>query len=454
VNAPGGDGPAAPAAVEKPRVLVVDDEKNILKILRIGLEAAGLRVDAFGNPMDALDSVEPDRYAIAFIDLMMAPVDGMHVLGEIKKRSPSTTSVIITAHGSIDSAVEAIKRGAFDFLQKPFDLKELQLFASKVLDHHRLEGEVRRLRSIVSSGGAGEGIVTRNALMREQIQLAGQVADSPLTVLIEGESGTGKELMALYIHRRSGRTDKPFVKVNCAALPENLLESELFGHVKGAFTGAVRDRQGRFEIADGGTVFLDEVAEMSKATQVKLLRFLQHREFEAVGDNETRRVDVRVIAATNRKLSEALEDGSFRDDLYYRINAVRITLPPLRMRSEDLLLLIHHFLGRFSPGRELKILPEALDRLTAHGWPGNIRELENVMERAVLLAVDGSIGIAQLPEEFRTRGDEASGLISLDEMERRHIARVLGVSKDLEEAARVLEIDPATLWRKRKKYGL
>ncbi len=454
MNAPGGDGPAAPAAVEKPRVLVVDDEKNILKILRIGLEAAGLRVDAFGNPMDALDSVEPDRYAIAFIDLMMAPVDGMHVLGEIKKRSPSTTSVIITAHGSIDSAVEAIKRGAFDFLQKPFDLKELQLFASKVLDHHRLEGEVRRLRSIVSSGGAGEGIVTRNALMREQIQLAGQVADSPLTVLIEGESGTGKELMALYIHRRSGRTDKPFVKVNCAALPENLLESELFGHVKGAFTGAVRDRQGRFEIADGGTVFLDEVAEMSKATQVKLLRFLQHREFEAVGDNETRRVDVRVIAATNRKLSEALEDGSFRDDLYYRINAVRITLPPLRMRSEDLLLLIHHFLGRFSPGRELKILPEALDRLTAHGWPGNIRELENVMERAVLLAVDGSIGIAQLPEEFRTRGDEASGLISLDEMERRHIARVLGVSKDLEEAARVLEIDPATLWRKRKKYGL
>jgi len=438
----------------KPRVLVVDDEKNILKILRIGLEAAGLAVDAFGNPMDALDSVEPDRYSIAFIDLMMAPVDGMHVLREIKRRSPSTTSVIITAHGSIDSAVEAIKQGAFDFLQKPFDLKELQLFASKVLDHHRLEGEVRRLRSILSSGEAGAGIITRNVLMREQIELASQVADSPLTVLIEGESGTGKELMALHIHRHSGRSDKPLVKVNCAALPENLLESELFGHVRGSFTGAVKDREGRFEIADGGTVFLDEVADMSKSTQVKLLRFLQHREFERVGDNETRKVDVRIIAATNRKLSEALEDGSFREDLYYRINAVRVTLPPLRLRSEDILLLIHHFLQRFSPGREMSILPEALDRLTAHGWPGNIRELENVMERAVLLAVEGSIGIAQLPEEFRNSNDNPPGIISLDEMERQHIARVLGVSKDLDEAARVLKIDPTTLWRKRKKYGL
>ncbi|HLB00332.1 MAG TPA: response regulator, partial [Bacteroidota bacterium] len=204
MNGPGPQGRTGEASTEadRPRVLVVDDEKNILKILRIGLEAAGLRVDAFGNPMDALDSVEPDRYQIAFIDLMMAPVDGLYVLREIKKKSPSTTSVIITAHGSIDSAVEAIKQGAFDFLQKPFDLKELQLFASKVLDHHRLEGEVRRLREILSSGEAGAGIVTRNALMREQIQLASQVADSPLTVLIEGESGTGKELMALYIHRR------------------------------------------------------------------------------------------------------------------------------------------------------------------------------------------------------------------------------------------------------------
>ena len=439
---------------DKPTVLVVDDEKNILKILRIGLEAIGLSVEAFGNPIDALDRLEPGRYDLAFIDLMMAPIDGMHVLREIKEKSPSTTAVIITAHGSIDSAVEAIRQGAFDFLQKPFDLRELQLFTQRVLDHHRLEREVKRLRELVASGEAGTEIITRNPIMKAQIQLARQVADSPLTVLIEGESGTGKELVAQFIHRNSQRRDKPLVKVNCAALPENLLESELFGHVKGAFTGAVRDREGRFEAARGGTVFLDEVADMSKATQVKLLRFLQHREFERVGDNETKKVDVRIIAATNRRLSDALEDGSFRDDLYYRINTVRINLPPLRSRPEDLLLLIHHFLGKFSPGRELRILPEALDRLTAHGWPGNVRELENVMERAALLAVDGVIGTGQLPEEFRLPADGSAGLISLEEAERRHIGRILAISKDLDEAARVLRIDPTTLWRKRKKYGL
>jgi NtrC-family two-component system response regulator AlgB len=438
----------------KPTALVVDDEKNILKILRIGLEAIGLSVEAFGNPVDALDALEAGKYDIAFIDLMMAPLDGMHVLREVKRVSPGTTAVIITAHGSIDSAVEAIKEGAFDFLQKPFDLRELQLFTRRVIEHHRLEREVGRLRDLVASAGAGTEIITRNPLMREQIQLARQVADSPLTVLIEGESGTGKELVAAFIHLNSPRRSMPLVKVNCAALPENLLESELFGHVKGAFTGAVRDREGRFEAASGGTVFLDEVAEMSPATQVKLLRFLQNREFERVGDNATRKVDVRIIAATNRRLSEALGDGSFRDDLYYRINAVRITLPPLRSRPEDLLLLIHHFLGKFSPERELRILPAALDRLTAHSWPGNVRELENVMERAALLSVDGKIGIDQLPEEFRSPAGDPAGLISLEESERRHIARILAVAKDLDEAARVLQIDPATLWRKRKKYGL
>ena len=440
---------------DRPRALVVDDEKNILKILKLGLEAIGLSVEAFGNPVEALDGLEPGRYDIAFIDLMMAPVDGMHVLREIKRVSPATTAVIITAHGSIDSAVDAIKQGAFDFLQKPFDLKELQLFTGKVLEHHRLEREVSRLRGLLASGEAGGEIVTRNPGMREQIQLARQVADSPLTVLIEGESGTGKELIAQLIHHASPRRDMPLVKVNCAALPENLLESELFGHVKGAFTGAVRDREGRFEMAAGGTVFLDEVAEMSKATQVKLLRFLQHREFERVGDNRTIKVDVRIIAATNRRLSEALEDGSFRDDLYYRINAVRINLPPLRSRPEDLLLLIHHFLGVFAPGRELRVLPEALDRLTAHRWPGNVRELENVMERAALLASDGRIGLEQLPEELRSgTGSGAAGLISLEEAERMHISRVLATAGDLDEAARVLQIDPTTLWRKRKKYGL
>ena len=291
--------------------------------------------------------------------------------------------------------------------------------------------------------------------MKQQIELARQVADSPLSVLVEGESGTGKELLAQFIHRQSARGEMPFVKVNCAALAENLLESELFGHVKGAFTGAVKDREGRFESAGGGTVFLDEVGEIPRSTQVKLLRFLQNREFERVGENVVRKVDVRIIAATNRKLSESLEEGSFREDLYYRLNAVRITLPPLRERPEDVLLLIHYFMKKFAPAALQEITPEAVKLLTSYRWPGNVREMQNVMERAVLLSRNREIEPSHLPEELlEVRVSDPTGMLSLEEMERQHIARVLRVAKDLDEAARVLSIDPATLWRKRKKYGL
>ncbi len=438
----------------KGTALVIDDEPNILKTLTIGLEAIGLSVEAFGNPCDALDRLEDGRYGIAFIDLMMEPVDGMHVLREIRQRSPATTCVIITAHGSVDSAVEAIKNGAFDFLQKPFDLKELQIFAGKVLAHHHLEEEVAGLRRLLNRPTEGTAVLTRNPVMSRQLELCRQIADSPLSVLIEGESGTGKELVAQLIHERSGRRDKPFIKVNCGALPENLLESELFGHVRGAFTGALKDRQGRFEMADGGTMFLDEIAEIPQSSQVKLLRFLQEREFERVGESVTRKVDVRIVAATNRKLSASLQEGKFREDLYYRLNAVRISLPPLRERPEDILLLVYHFLRKHSPGRDLEVAPEALRLLTAYSWPGNVRELENAVERSVLLARNGVIEAAQLPPELQSQSGVELGLLSLEEAERRHIARVLGLAKDLEEASRVLQIDPATLWRKRKKYGL
>ncbi len=435
-------------------VLVVDDEPNILRTLTIGLQAIGLTVESFGNPLDALERLAPGAFDVAFIDLKMEPIDGMQVLREIRQRSPETTAVILTAHGSIDSAVEAIKLGAFDFLQKPFDLRELQLFAEKVLDHHALQAEVGKLRRQLSSGAPAAEILTRNPQMCQQLELARQIADSPLTVLIEGESGTGKELVAEYIHSLSGRREKPFIKVNCAALPENLLESELFGHVKGSFTGAFKDRDGRFAMADAGTIFLDEVGEIPLSSQVKLLRFLQDREFERVGENVVRKVDVRVIAATNRKLADSLADGNFRDDLYYRLNAVRVTLPPLRERPEDLLLLVTHFLKAFSPEKEVAMTPEAMAILTRYRWPGNVRELENVMERAVLLARDGTIRPEALPEEIRTVDASTAGLLSLEQMERQHIARVLQAAKDLEEASRVLQIDPATLWRKRKKYGL
>lgn len=436
------------------RVLVVDDEPNILKTLSIGLEAIGFSVDGFSNPVDALEQLTADAYDIAFIDLMMEPIDGMQFLKELRVRAPGTTAVMVTAHGSIDAAVEAIKNGAFDFIQKPFDLKELQLFAGKILDHHALQHEVRELRRALASVRSDTEIVTRNLLMRQQIELARQVADSPLSVLIEGESGTGKELLAQFIHQQSARKERPFVKVNCAALAENLLESELFGHVKGAFTGAVKDREGRFESANGGTVFLDEVGEIPQSTQVKLLRFLQNREFERVGENVVRKVDVRILAATNRRLAESLEEGSFREDLYYRLNAVRITLPSLRERTEDVLLLIHYFVKKYASQAEPEITPAALALLTRYRWPGNIREMQNVMERAVLLCRGCAIEPSHLPEELQETPGEAAGMLSLEDVERQHIARVLRVAKDLDEAARVLAIDPATLWRKRKKYGL
>ncbi|MBI5019981.1 MAG: sigma-54-dependent Fis family transcriptional regulator [Ignavibacteriales bacterium] len=439
---------------DRARVLVVDDEPNILKTIKIGLEAIGLYVDGFLNPVDAVEQIAEDKYDIAFIDLMMQPIDGMQVLKEIRAKSPLTTAVIITAHGSIDSAVEAIKAGAFDFLQKPFDLKELQLFTEKVLDHHNLQTEVNSLRRMVAGIQSSSVIITRNNIMQQQLELARQVADSSMSVLIEGESGTGKEMVAQFIHDNSNRKLKPLVKVNCAALPENLIESELFGHVKGAFTGAIKDREGRFEVANEGTIFLDEIADIPPSSQVKLLRFLQHREFERVGENITRKVDVRVIAATNRRLADSLKDGSFREDLYYRLNAVRISLPPLRERSEDIILLIYHFIKKFSNTAHIDISAEAMKLLTSYSWPGNVRELENIIERAVLLAKQGTIEVSHLPPELQNPESVKAGLLSLEAIERYHISRVLKVVKDLDEAARILHIDPATLWRKRKKYGL
>jgi NtrC-family two-component system response regulator AlgB len=279
-----------------------------------------------------------------------------------------------------------------------------------------------------------------------------QIAPSNITVLIEGESGTGKELLAQLIHNNSPRAQRPFVTVNCTALAETLLESELFGHVKGAFTGAVKDRQGRFETADGGSVFLDEIGEVAIATQVKLLRFLQGREFERVGESVTRKVDVRIIAATNRNLEQAVKSGAFREDLYYRLNAVKLRLPALRERIEDIPLLVQHFLAKF--GARNEICDEALTALKGYAWNGNVRELENVVERAVILSKGSVIRMHHLPEEFQMVNPSARHTLSLEETERQHIIKVLRIARDLDEAASILGIDPATLWRKRKKYNL
>lgn len=440
-------------------VLLVDDEPNVLKTLMICLKSMGLEVTACKNPQEALDVMrERPQFDLAFLDLKMYPIDGIELMLQIQQMQPEITVVIITAHGTVSTAVEAIKKGAFDYLQKPFDLEELRRFIEKALRFHALKQENRQLRTELerAQDTAGE-IITRNPTMMSLITLAERVADTPLTVLVEGESGTGKELFAALIHRKSSRSGKSFVRVNCAALPENLLESELFGHAKGAFTGAHKDRVGRFELADKGTIFLDEVGELPLQLQSKLLRVLQSHEFERLGESRTRQVDVRVIAATNRDLGAEIQAGRFREDLYYRLNAVRIRIPPLRDRKEDIALLAQHFINKYSPAemKGLKLSVEALAMISEHEWKGNVRELENVISRAVFLARDNEITIAELPDEFRAYTAAAlPASQTLEAMERDHIARVIAESKSFEEAARKLDIDSATLWRKRRKYNL
>ncbi len=435
----------------KPTALVVDDERNILNTIGICLESIGMMVTLCSKPQDVIHLLQQQSFDLAFVDLKMSPMDGVEVLTEIKQYSPTTTVIIMTAHGSVDTAVIAIKKGAYDYLQKPFDFEELKLFTQKVLEHHRLVHEVQELKEELATLQGTGNIVTRNRAMIEQLDLVARVAESTISVLIEGESGTGKELVAHYVHQQSGRADKPFIKVNCAAIPEQLLESELFGHVRGAFTGALKDRQGRFELADGGTIFLDEIGELPAAIQSKLLRVLQTKDFERIGENVTRKVDVRVVSATNRNIDEALKEGVFREDLFYRLNGVRIKLPPLRERPEDIPLLLHHFLGKFSGDRKVVIAPDAEKALREYRWSGNVREMENVVERASLLATD-SIELKHLPEEIRTA--PAMGTLSLEETERIQIKRVLQMAKDYDEAAQILGVDRKTLLNKRKKYSL
>ena len=439
-----------------PKVIVVDDEINILKTIGICFDSVGFDTKLFSKPQEAQAILREEKFDLAFFDLKMAPIDGMELLNDVRAHSPETTVIIITAHGSVDSAIEAVKRGAYHYLQKPFDFKELQLFALKAWEHHELKSEVRGLRQRLAEAKDKDwgGFLTRNREMQNVLELAATVAESDLSVLIEGESGTGKELVAQFVHQKSGRSAKPFVKVNCAAIPENLLESELFGHVKGAFTGALKDRQGRFELANTGTIFLDEIGELPPMIQAKLLRVLHNKEYERVGESHTRQVEVRVVSATNKNLDEALKEGTFREDLFYRLNGVRLKLLPLRDRPEDIPLLLEHFIKKFSKESPLEISPEALKTLRAYRWSGNVRELENVMQRAILVARNGIVEQAHLPEEFLAAAQRADHTLTLEELEKLHITRVLQQAQDYQKAAEILGIDPATLWRKRKKYGL
>ncbi|MEZ4380516.1 MAG: sigma-54 dependent transcriptional regulator [Nannocystaceae bacterium] len=409
----------------QPRILLVDDEPNLRKVLGALLRQQGYEVHAEVDGAAALARVRaspPKTFDVVITDLRMPNLDGIGLLRELTRHEPNLPVILLTAHGTVDSAVEAVKLGAFDYLEKPFDRDQIHQVVEKAIATRARSGPSSATAEREPAPAAGAtpaeapsdpcvhaGMVGRSPAIATIREIVGTVAASPSTVLITGESGTGKELVARALHLGSPRREQPFIRVNCAAIPSGLVESELFGHERGSFTGAISSRPGRFELADGGTLFLDEVSEIPKESQVKLLRAIQESEFERVGGVKTIRVNVRLVAATNRNLEEAVKEGSFREDLYYRLNVVPIHLPPLRERIEDLPLLIEHFIRRCNDrlGKEVAgITSAALAALERYAWPGNIRELENLIERMVLFASGAQIDVGDLPESYVTEGDD------------------------------------------------
>jgi len=382
------------------RVLIADDEKNMRWVLSEALAAEGYEVIQASDGKEALTAVEEQHPDLMVLDHKMPSPDGMEVLRKIRAKGETFPVIMLTAHGNVATAVEAMKAGATEYLTKPFDLGELKLSIDKAIRISELSAEVERLREELERDWDIEGFIAADPRMIEILMTVEKVAPTNATVMIYGESGTGKELIARAIHRLSPRATKPFVEVHAGALPETLLESELFGYEKGAFTGAVTGKPGRFELANGGTLFLDEVGDISLGVQVKLLRVLQERRFERLGGTRSIDVDVRVVAATNRDLQQLIADGSFREDLFYRLNVVPITLPPLRQRVGDIPRLVAHFLDKYKAG-DKTITNEAMEALAAYPWPGNIRELENAIERIVILASGQELGIEDLPSEVR-----------------------------------------------------
>ena len=443
---------------KKVKILIVDDEAIVRESLRDWMSDVGHQVLTAANGRQALEIIEKEKPGIAIVDLIMPGMDGIELLKRAKEIYPNIEVIITTAYGSIPTAINAMREGAYDYIEKPFCPERAELLINKLAEHQRLVEENISLHQKLEERYRFENIIAKSPKMQQVIEVIRVVAKSNATVLIVGESGTGKELVARAIHSQSYRKDKPFIAVSCAALPESLLESELFGHEKGSFTGAHAQRKGKFEVANRGSLFLDEIGEMSANIQVHMLRVLEEREFTRVGGDELIKVDVRVISATNKDMKKAVADSQFREDLYYRLNVVSIELPPLRERKEDIPLLAEHFLNKFAVENQKEIIdfsPEATDFLLKYEWPGNVRELENAVERAVILANNPYIEARDMPQTTAQMNPSATVEKSLRESEKRCILAILKETRgNFSEAARTLGISRATLYNKIKAYGL
>ncbi|MCG6918110.1 MAG: sigma-54 dependent transcriptional regulator [Deltaproteobacteria bacterium] len=447
-------------------ILVVDDDQAHRTMLRTLLGGWGFSVEEADDGALAIERVHEKSYDLVLMDVRMVEVSGLQALPEIKKFNPAIPIIIMTAYSSVETAVEALKKGAYDYLGKPLDFDELKLAIERALDHSRLKAENRVLKERFGASLNTGDIIGRSRVMLELLDTVALVAPTEATVLITGESGTGKELIASAIHSNSPRREKPFIQINCAAITETLLESELFGHERGAFTGADRRKEGRFKLAHDGSIFLDEVSEMSVAMQAKLLRVLQEKQIQRVGGEEVLKVDVRVLAATNKDLKKEIEAGGFREDLYYRLNVVTLAVPALRERREDIPLLVQHFLQTFAEKNRKQIkgfTPQAMDRLVRYDWPGNVRELMNAVERGVILCRGEYISETDFPFSLRDSGgseqeparEELLADLPLEEVEKVTILNTLeSAGGNKSEAARRLGITRRTLHKKLKKYGV
>jgi len=444
-------------------ILVVEDEEKMRELLQKILLTEGYLVQTASNGSAALSMIEEHSFDIVLTDVKMPGLGGIELLKAVRGISKKTYVIIMTAFGTIDSAVEAMKQGAYDYISKPFKMDEIRILMNKILDEKALRHEVNSLRREVNRRYQYSNIIGKSKGMQEIFELIERVSDGKSTVLIQGRSGTGKELVAKAIHYNGPRKDKPFMAVNCSAIPETLLESELFGHVKGAFTGTVTTKTGLFEEADGGTLFLDEIGDLSLSMQVKLLRVLQEREIKPVGGTESKKIDIRLITATHQDLAEKIRQGTFREDLYYRLNVINIIIPPLKDRPEDIPLLARHFLNLYAKENNrsgMTVSREVLEAFINYPWTGNVRELENIIERAVILCKGNEITLEDLPPHFLKESRESLektdlSSLSLDEVEKEHIQRVLeSVGGHKMKAAEILKIDRRTLYRKLQSYNL